>query len=53
MRFMTPYLDSHDDLSGAVFLSLVGFWELERNEVPADYLEVRLQTHRAPFWSTP
>ena len=41
VRFMTPYLDSHDDLSGAVFLSLVGFWELERDEVPADYFEVR------------
>ena len=42
VRFMTPYLDSHDDLSAAVFVSLVGFWELERDEVPPEYFEVRL-----------
>ena len=40
VRFMTPYLDGYDDLSSAVFISLVGFWELEKDEVPPEYFEV-------------
>ena len=40
VRFMTPYLDAHNDLSSAVFVSLVGFWELEKDAVPPEYFEV-------------
>ncbi len=41
---MTPYLDGHDDLSAAVFVSLVGFWELDKDEVPPEYFEVHTVT---------
>ena len=38
---MTPYMQYHPDLSGMVFLTLVGFWELDVTQVPQDYYDVR------------
>ncbi len=51
---MTPYLDGHDDLSAAVFISLVGFWELDKDEVPPEYFEVFAPQNPTahPSWPT-
>lgn len=38
-RFMTPYMRYHPDLSRQIFLTLVGFWELDVVEVPQQYYE--------------
>ena len=38
---MTPYMRYHPDLSGSVFVTLVGFWELNVEQVPQEYYNVR------------
>ena len=37
---MTPYMRFHPDLSRQVFLTLVGYWELDVVEVPQQYYDV-------------
>ena len=44
---MTPYMRFHPDLSNSVFVTLVGFWELDVEQVPQEYYDVR-HVHLVP-----
>lgn len=46
---MTPYMRFHPDLSRQVFLTLVGYWELDVVEVPQQYYDVCYPLPSPPF----